>query len=95
MKIAVIGSRTLTVRNLEKYIPKDTTITYCFRHSKVMRTNKNASEPCSGDRCNSFIILFFKSYTIGNHIGTTVLKIRTEQIPQVKPKIIPAITSVR
>lgn len=25
MKIAVIGSRTLTVRNLEKYIPKDTT----------------------------------------------------------------------
>ena len=24
MKIAVIGSRTLTVRNLEKYIPKDT-----------------------------------------------------------------------
>lgn len=155
MKIAVIGSRTLTVRNLEKYIPKDTTeiisggangidrcakefavknniryteflpeykihgryaplkrnleiidnadfvlafwdgksrgtkfvidncrkinkpirvliskdvynimllphITYCFRHSKVMRTNKNASEPCSGDRCNSFIILFFQ-----------------------------------
>ncbi|RGG88028.1 hypothetical protein DWW75_00310 [Ruminococcus sp. AF17-11] len=59
MKIAVIGSRTLTVRNLEKYIPKDTTITYCFRPSKVMRTNKNASEPCSGDRCNSFIILFF------------------------------------
>lgn len=59
MKIAVIGSRTLTVRNLEKYIPKDTTITYCFRHSKVMRTNKNASEPCSGDRCNSFIILFY------------------------------------
>lgn len=107
MKIAVIGSRTLTVRNLEKYIPKDTTeiisggangidrcakefavknnIRYteflpeykihgryaplkrnleiidnaCFRHSKVMRTNKNASEPCSGDRCNSFIILFF------------------------------------
>ena len=40
-------------------------------------------------------IIFFKSYTIGNHIGTTVLKIRTEQIPQVKPKIIPAITSVR
>ena len=59
MKIAVIGSRTLTVRDLEKYIPKDTTITYCFRTSKVMRTNKNASEPCSGDRCNSFIILFF------------------------------------
>lgn len=29
-------------------------ITYCFRHSKVMRTNKNASESCSGDRCNSF-----------------------------------------
>ena len=25
MKIAVIGSRTLTVRDLEKYIPKDTT----------------------------------------------------------------------
>ena len=25
MKIAVIGSRTLTVRNLEKYITKDTT----------------------------------------------------------------------
>ena len=25
MKIAVIGSRTLTVRNLEKYIPIDTT----------------------------------------------------------------------
>lgn len=25
MKIAVIGSRTLTVRNLEKYIPTDTT----------------------------------------------------------------------
>lgn len=60
MKIAVIGSRTLTVRDLEKYIPKDTTITYCFRHSKVMRANKNASEPCSGDRCSSFIILFFQ-----------------------------------
>lgn len=25
MKIAVIGSRTLTVRNFEEYIPKDTT----------------------------------------------------------------------
>ena len=34
-------------------------------------------------------------YTPGNHMGTTVLKISTEQIPQVKPKIIPAITSVR
>ena len=183
MKIAVIGSRTLTVRNLEKYIPKDTTeiisggangIDRCAKefavknniryteflpeykiHGRYAPLKRNLEIIDNADfvlafwdgksRGTKFVIdncrkinkpirvliskgcilhsvfvtqklcvqtkmhrslvratdaihlsyYFFKSYTIGNHIGTTVLKIRTEQIPQVKPKIIPAITSVR
>ena len=39
MKIAVIGSRTLIVRDLEKYIPKDTT--------EIISGGSNGIDRCS------------------------------------------------
>lgn len=55
MKIAVMGSRTLTVRNLEKYIPKDTTEIISGGANGIDRCAKEFAVKTISDTRNFFL----------------------------------------